>query len=105
MKCLKVIKTAKKRRNKVKIIVMYPEKNLYIITKAVEKKKTCIGRNNKRYPKSRCVLWTPEREDLINELEVEYDEFSHNKEIILRRLRASSAAKKVPHGMPRGIRI
>ena len=91
---MKVIKTAKKRRNKVKIIVMYPEKNLYIITKAVEKKKTYIGRNSKRYPKSRCVLWTPEREALINELEVEYDEFIHNKEIILEKFRGDQNGKE-----------
>jgi len=71
----------------VKIIVLYPEKNRYVITKAVEKKKTYIGRNNKRYPKSRCVLWTPDRDDLIDELELLHIEFSHNKGVTLRKFR------------------
>ena len=75
------------KRKRVKIIVLYPEKNRYVITKAVEKKKTYIGRNNKRYPKSRCVLWNPDRDDLIDELELLHIEFSHNKRVTLRKFR------------------
>ncbi len=89
-----MIKTVKKKEKQSKIIVLHPEKNRYIITKAVEKKKTYIGRNSKRYPKSRCGRWAPEGEALINELEVEHDEFIHNKEIILEKFRGDQNGKE-----------